>query len=134
MSERFVYVARLETGDEVAVRQVLKDVPESALSEHGVEEFATYVGSGYCVLEFALPDGDFQKQCMALFNDRRMHTFTERLSELLVEGDQISRTFASGSPRFHGGGASAGSDTVTSAELPLSAEVQRWPGGRKSPA
>lgn len=126
MSERFVYVARLETGDEVAVRQVLRDVPSSALTEHGVEEFATYVGSGYCVLAFALPDGDFQQQCMALFNDSRMHEFTERLSELLVEGDQISRTFAPGSYRFHGGAAPSATETVTSAELPLSAEVQRW--------
>lgn len=126
MSERFVYVARLETGDEVAVRQVLREVPESALTEHGVEEFATYVGSGYCVLEFALPDGDFQRQCMALFNDTRMHQFTERLSGLLVEGDQISRTFAPGNSRFHGSAASSGTNTVTSAELPLSAEVRRW--------
>lgn len=126
MSERFVYVARLETGDEVAVRQVLKDVPDEALADHAVEEFATYVGSGYCVLEFSLPDGDFQQQCMALFNDSRMHQFTERLSELLVEGDQISRTFASGSARFHGGVDTGASNTVTSAELPLSAEVKRW--------
>jgi hypothetical protein len=126
MTHRFVYVARLQTGDEVAVRQVLRDVPENALTEHGVEEFATYVGSGYCVLQFALPEGDFQQQCMALLNDSRMHQFTERLSELLVEGDQISRTFSPGSARFHGGTPVASGDTVTSAELPLTAEVARW--------
>jgi hypothetical protein len=126
MIHRFVYVARLKTGDEVAVRQALRQVPEDALTEHDVEEFATYVGSGYCVLQFALPEGDFQRQCVALFNDPRMHEFTERLSALLVEGDQISRTFAPGSARFHGGGTPAGDNTVTSAEMPLTAEVQRW--------
>jgi hypothetical protein len=130
MIHRFVYVARLQTGDEVAVRQVLRQVPESALEEHGVEEFATYVGSGYCVLQFALPEGDFQQQCVAFLNDTRMHEFTEKLSGLLVEGDQIGRTFSPGSMRFHGGGMPAGGDTVTSAELPLTAEVGRWTRNR----
>ena len=129
MIHRFVYVARLQTGDEVAVRRVLRDIPEDALAEHEVEEFATYVGSGYCVLQFALPEGDFQRQFMALFNDERMHDFTERLSALLVEGDQISRRFASGSARFHGGEPKGDGDAVTSAELPLSAEVNRWERG-----
>jgi hypothetical protein len=126
MIHRFVYVARLQTGDEVAVRKVLRDVPEDALAEHGVEEFATYVGSGYCVLQFALPDGDFQQQCVAFLNDARMHLFTERLSELLVEGDEIGRTFSPGSARFHGGARTGNGETVTSAELPLTAEVARW--------
>ena len=126
MSQRFVYVARLETGDELAVRQILRDVPTEALQDHDVVEFTSFIGSGYCVLQFTLPAGDFQRQCVALFNDDRMHEFTNKLSGHLVEGDQISRTFSPGSSRFHGDITVAEGETVTSAELPLSAEVVRW--------
>jgi hypothetical protein len=126
MATQFVYVARLDTGDEVQVRQVLRDVPVDALSDHRIEEFATYVGSGYCLLQICMPDGDFQRQFTDLLNDPRMKAFTERLSALLVEGDQIGQPFGPGTPSMHGGGLRHPEHVVTSAQMPLTAEVARW--------
>lgn len=130
MSQRFVYVARLQTGDEVGLRRVLEQLPRDAFAENGITEFSTYIGSGYCVLQFAISGEDFQAQFGQFANDPRVHDFHLRLAEHLVEGEQIARTFAAGDHRFHATATAMTTpegSTVTSARLPLAAEVSRWP-------
>ena len=127
MDQRFVYVAQVKPGDEVAVRRILEHAPDAAIAEHGVQEFAAYVGSGYCVLAFALPDGDFQAQ-FAYTADPRVRAFHAGLAEHLIEGQQIARPFSAGDDHFQRVARSADDDeAVTSADLPLAAEVVRWP-------
>lgn len=125
-SRRYVYVARLNTGDEGSVRRILEQVPEDALVDAGFLEFTTYVGSGFCVLEFAIPDEDFQVQFDRFVNDPRVREFTRQLIQHLIEGEQLARGFAPGNSRFHPGAEPAASGAVTSAELPLAAEAYRW--------
>lgn len=124
---RFVYVARLKTGDEVGLRRALEHLPDAALGDAGFIEFTSYVGSGFCVLQFALPDDDFQVRFERFQNDGRVREFTARLADFLVEGNEIARAFTSGDPRFHPGGAASGAGTVSSADLPLAYEASHWP-------
>lgn len=128
MIERFVYVARLQTGDEIALRGVLEQLPTDALGDHNIQEFATYVGSGYCVLQFGLAEGDFQVQFERFMNDPRMERFRLDLAKHLIEGQQIARPFAPGHTDAHPD-ASRQADragSVTSAQLPLAAEASHW--------
>jgi hypothetical protein len=131
MTQRFVYVARLQTGDEVELRRILEHLPDEALKAKGITEFSTYVGSGYCVLQFGMSSGDFQERFADFVNDPRVQEFHRKLAQHLVEGEQIAMSFAAGDARFHhiagGEDASGGGPTVTSADLPLAAEVSRWP-------
>lgn len=125
--ERFVYVARHAMGSEVPLRRTLEHLPEDALAEVGVLEFASYVGSGYCVLQFSLPRGDAQDQFERFFNDPRVHHFLQDVAGFLEDGGQISKLYAAGD-RFHAGADSADrGQTVSSGDLPLAAEASRWP-------
>jgi hypothetical protein len=125
-TERFVYVARHGLGNEVPLRHLLEHLPEEALQEAGIREFASYVGSGYCVLQFTLPPGDAQEQFQRLFNEPRLHDFFRRLAGFLEEGEQIGRFFTAGD-RFHSTPVAGSGESVTSALLPLAAEASHWP-------
>lgn len=124
---RFVYVARLKTGDEVGLRRLLEHLPDAALDDAGFIEFTSYVGSGYCVLQFSLPIDDFQVRYERFQNDERVREFTAQLATFLVEGDEIARVFSTGDPRFHPGIASESADAVSSADLPLAYAASHWP-------
>lgn len=124
---RFAYVARLKTGDEVGLRRVLEHLPDAALADAGFVEFTTYVGSGFCVLQFGLPDNDFQVLFERFLNDPDVRAFTQRLEEYLIEGEQIARGFVTGDARFHAGAEAGTSGAVTSAELPLAYAASHWP-------
>mgnify|MGYP001156521813 FL=1 len=126
-TRRFVYVARLKTGDEVGLRRALEHLPATALADAGFAEFTTYVGSGFCVLQFGLSGDDFQVQFERFWNNADVRAFTERLAGYLVEGEQIARGFAIGDPRFHAGAEAGTGGAVTSAELPLAYEASHWP-------
>lgn len=126
-TRRYVYVGRLKTGDEVGLRRVLEQLPDDAIADVGFVEFTSYVGSGYCVLQFGLPENDFQAQFDRFLNDPRVRTFTARLADYLIEGEQIARGFTPGDDRFHAAGAPATGNEVTSAQLPLAAEASHWP-------
>ncbi len=135
MTQRFVYVGRINTGDELDLRRVLEQLPTDALAETGIQEFTTYVGSGYCVLEFALAEGDVQAEFSRFLNDPRVHAFAQKLSECLVDGQQIARTFTP-ADRFHAGGSRPLAGELTTAQMPLAAEASRWErsGGYERPA
>lgn len=134
MIQRFVYVARLRPGSEVELRRVLEHLPQEAFADAGFIEYTTYVGSGYCVLQFGLPDGDFQVQAGRYFNDPRIRDFHARLAEHLVEGGQIASALSAGDPRFHPGLTASGTaPSVTTSDLPLAAVASRWPGFTEAP-
>lgn len=129
MSEtrRFVYVARLREGDEVPLRRLLEHLPDGAIAAAGME-LASYVGSGFCVLQFAVPGDDFQAQAARYLNDPSVREFHRGLAEHLVAAEQIAQAFSAGDPRFHPGLTGTDGPTgVTTAELPLAAEVSRYP-------
>ena len=128
MEQRFAYVAQIQPGDEVAVRRILEHAPDAAMAEHGVQEFTAYVGSGYCVLAFTLPDGDFQTQFAAYTADPRVRAFHTDLAEHFIEGQQIAQPFSAGDDHFHHAAPAADDEeAVTSADLPLAAQVGRRP-------
>lgn len=125
--ERFAYVARHPLGNEVPLRRHLEHLPEDALGEIGVLEFTTYVGSGYCVLQFSLPQGDAQAQFERLFNEPRLHDFFRRLAGFLEDGEPLTRLFSAGDGFHPAAPLLDPAESVTSAELPLASLTSRWP-------
>lgn len=126
--ERFVYVARHQLGTEVPLRHTLEHLPEEALAEAGALEFRAFVGSGYCVLEFALAQGDMQARFARLFNDPGVHRFLQQVAGFLEEGSQIARLYAA-ADRFHRDARQqpATGESVSSADLPLASLAAHWP-------
>ena len=57
-----LYIAEMELGSELAVREAHHHVPLEALERGiGVERLVAFIGSSYYALEITVSDGDFQE-------------------------------------------------------------------------
>lgn len=109
-----LYVAQMDTGSEVPVREVHDRFPldEALAAGIGVERLVTFIGSGYYALEITVADGDFQEN---------LHRFlaAPRVRDLFV----ALSPYARGLPT---------PDTRT-AEMPLATAMLLWQGTSEDP-
>ena len=81
--QTLLYVSRMTTGDEVAVRKAHESFPVEVLAGGlGIERFVAFIGSGFYAMEITVGDGNVQEnlhrflaapEVQALFGALRPH-------------------------------------------------------------
>jgi hypothetical protein len=126
MHPRVAYVSPITPGSEGEVREAHRQLPERVLSEAGLSGVTAFLGNGYYVLVFELPEGDFQESFARLANHPEARGFFDALGGRLLEplplnvqpGDSVHHEAAAAPTN--------GERATTTARLPLVGEVFRW--------
>lgn len=78
--QTLLYVSRMTTGDEVAVRKAHEAFPVEALSRGlGIERFVAFIGSGMYAMEITVADGNVQENLRRFLTASEVQTLFDAL-------------------------------------------------------
>jgi hypothetical protein len=126
---RLLLFGRVRPGREREVREAQARFPEHAAAEAGIAAVEAYIGSGHYAVAFEVDTHDTQHALATCFNDPRIRDFLASL-EPAVEGLPGTGWRFGASDDFHAGETGSPEERVlTTANLPLAANMYRWRAG-----
>ena len=125
---RLMLFGRVRPGKEREVREAQARFPEHAAAEAGIAAVEAYIGSGHYAVAFEVDTHDIQHALAMCLNDPRIREFLVSL-EPAVEGLPGAGWRFGASDDFHEGEESGKGRVLTTANLPLAANMYRWRAG-----